>query len=171
MNSIGSIAARHAFQRLVVALVVPLWVPLALLYGLGRICGDGLLFVLESYGRRPQLANPISRILFYTFALAAFPLFITLETSVAFLLFLGTAPFTALGRPAPPAAIALPLGIPILLLAPLWCLLLPLLWLLNVLVPGLGRATLSQMRSSIAGLGQGGHHRIQGHSRMLREVF
>ena len=32
MNSIGSIAARHAFQRLVVALVAPLWVPLAALY-------------------------------------------------------------------------------------------------------------------------------------------
>ena len=32
MNPIGSIAARHAFQRVVVSLVAPLWVPLAALY-------------------------------------------------------------------------------------------------------------------------------------------
>ena len=67
-------------------LSAPLWLPCAAVYGLMRICGDGLLFVLEGSGRSLALRNPLQRLLFYIVALPVFPLVITVDTALSFLL-------------------------------------------------------------------------------------
>ncbi|MEE2829917.1 MAG: hypothetical protein VX498_12075, partial [Myxococcota bacterium] len=133
-------------------MTAPFWGPFALLYGLSRICGDGLLFILEGYGLRPPLRKSLLRFLAYLLALPIFPVVITVETALSFLIFLGTAPLSRAGIDPVPRPLAAALGLPMLLLSPVWFPLLALCWLTAVLVPGLGQVTLLQMKSSGAAL-------------------
>ena len=147
---------------MLLAATVVLWGPFALTYGLLRICGDGLHFVLEGYGLSVKLQNPVLRSAFYLAALPVFPLLITLDTAVSFLHLLGTGPSRLLGRPPPPSFLAVPLGLFLAALSPLWFPVLVVGWTLFVLVPGLGGATLSQMGRSSATLIQPGKYQVRG---------
>ena len=149
-------------RALLLAATVVLWGPFALTYGLLRICGDGLHFVLEGYGLSVKLQNPVFRSAFYLAALPVFPLLITLDTAVSFLHLLGTGPSRLLGRQPPPTFLAVPLGLFLVALSPLWFPVLVVGWTLFVLVPGLGGATLSQMGRSSATLLQPGKYQVRG---------
>lgn len=154
-------AEEDRIRSLLLILTLPLWGPWALLYGLCRLCGDGLLFVLEGYGIQLQLRSPILRLPFYLVSLPTFPIIITIETAISFLVFLGTAPLAFLGR-RPPPALAVFLGLVVFLLSWIWFPLLALGWTVVVLVPGLGGATLDQLRNSIASLTSGQPQRVRG---------
>ena len=105
--------------RALLALLSPLWAPLFLLRGLARICGDGLLFVLESWRDRPLEVPPALRPLLDAASLLLFPVLITLETSASFLLFLGDQALGSLSARVP-VVVRLLMGLPVVLLAPLW---------------------------------------------------
>jgi len=111
----------------------PLWGPFALLWAMARMCGDGLLFVSETYLGRP-LEPPAA--LYPVLALASlvlFPVFITLETVCSFLIQVGQLPArlvlgllggdvdeglaTSIWGVGP---VALLLGPIVLLLSPIW---------------------------------------------------
>jgi len=153
---------RTSERALLLAATVVLWGPFALTYGLLRICGDGLHFVLEGYGLSVKLQNPVLRSAFYLAALPVFPLLITLDTAVSFLHLLGTGPSRLLGHQPPPSFVAVPLGLGLVALSPLWFPVLVVGWTLFVLVPGLGGATLSQMGRSSATLLQPGKYQVRG---------
>lgn len=150
-------------SRALLVLSAPLWLPFAAVYGLMRICGDGLHFVLEGSGRSLSLRNPAQRLIFYLVALPVFPLVITFDTALSFLRQLGTAPARLMGRQAPRTPLALALGLLLLTLSPLWFPLFSTLWLALVLVPGLGGATLDQMGRSIGALRSPDDFRVRGH--------
>ncbi len=121
--------------RLLLLLTAPLWAPIVLLLGLARICGDGLLFVLES-GRRRESTEPrgAGRLLVGIVALLGFPIVITIETFNSFLIHLG-ALLSALLRLDVRAPWALwLLGIPTLILVPIWAPIAALVWVLRRLV-------------------------------------
>ena len=157
-----TLIGRDPLRTLLLAATSPLWLPFALAYGLLRICGDGLHFVLEGYGLSLDLKNPLLRSLFYLVALPAFPLVITADTAISFLHLLGTGPSRLLGLGASPGFVAVPLGLILAPLAPLWFPVLLLLWTLWVLVPGLGGATLSQMRRSALAATEPGKYQVRG---------
>jgi len=102
---------------------------------MAKMCGDGLLFVIEAYLGRPMAPpNGTVRATLPLVSLALFPIFITVETVISFLIHLGRLPAlvvskvrsgadepdrvdqSVLGRGAMP----LLLGPVVLLLAPLW---------------------------------------------------
>jgi len=91
-----------------------------------------------------------------------FPLVITADTAVSFLLLIGTGPSRLFGLSVPPRAVALPLGLVLTVLSPLWFPVLVVMWALGVLVPGLGGATLSQMRLSALAATRPGDYRVRG---------
>ncbi len=108
---------------------------------MAKMCGDGLLFVAEAYRGRPvEIRHPAVKGLLSTAALALFPVFITLETVVSFLVYLGELPsqlihrLRARGSDKPPFAregrglVPLLLGPLVLLLAPVWVPLFGLVW-------------------------------------------
>lgn len=67
-----------------------------------------------------------------------------------------------LGRSSPPKLIAILLGLIMTLLAPLWFPVVVSIWTLWVLVPGLGGATLNQMRLSALAATRPGDYRVRG---------
>jgi lipoprotein-releasing system permease protein len=121
--------------RVLLLLLAPLWGPPALLVGLCRICGDGLLFVLESYVDRPLDPPRALRWPLYIAALALFPLVVALETAASSLLHLAS--LVELG-PGRPLLLRVPAGLLLALLFPIWAPLLALGWALRRLVWDLG---------------------------------
>ena len=125
-------------------LLSPIWGPVLLVYWLARICGDGLLFVLEGYGWSLAPESLPARFFFYLLSIALFPIVITLETAVGFCLFLGGLPgrlFRA-ERPAP-AWLRFPAGIVVLALSPAWLPVAALVWIAWRLVYEMGVVSLS----------------------------
>ncbi len=136
---------RSALLKLLLALLSPLWAPLALLYWLARICGDGLLFLLESYGTPVEVNSVALKIPLYSFALVAFPVVITVETAWSFLVFCGGLP-VRLVRANPSAVPAFPrfmAGLVVFALSPLWVPIVVLVWLVVHLVWGMGVVSLA----------------------------
>ena len=120
--------------RFLGVLFAPLWVPVALVLGLTRICGEGLLFSLETLLGRPlALESSLLRVVFDLFALVAFPIFVTLETFWSLLVSLSALLLRGRGE-ALPWVVAVPLraalGLAMLATAPIWMPLYGLLWLL-----------------------------------------
>jgi len=128
------------FLRGFLLLTSPIWGLASLLWAMARMCGDGLLFVSETYLGRP-LDPPASVYPVFAIAsLALFPLFITLETVLSFLMQLGRLPGRLLRQlsgategtmdePAPGGTLGpLLLGPVVLLLAPLWLPIVALRW-------------------------------------------
>jgi lipoprotein-releasing system permease protein len=115
-----------------------------LLYWLARMCGDGLLFVLEGYGASIELSSRLTRFFFYLLSIPLFPVVITLETAVGFCLFLGDLPgrlFRA-DRPAP-VWLRLPAGLVVLVLSPAWLPVAALIWVAWRLVYEMGVVSLA----------------------------
>ena len=122
------------FLRLLLLITAPIWAPFPLVAGLARICGDGLRFVWESYRGTPVVLGRPARLAFDAVALVGFPVVITIETTISFLVHLGSLTGTLLMLPlAGPWALGL-LGIPTLLLAPVWAPLAGVFWVLRRLV-------------------------------------
>ena len=120
------------FLRAFLLLSSPVWGPFALVWAMAKMCGDGLLFVIEAYVGRPvELPNQASEVLLAVLSLALFPVFITLETVVSFLIHLGRLPFKG---SVPRSPIPLLLGPVVLLLSPLWLPLYGLAWTIKHLV-------------------------------------
>ena len=123
----------------------PLWAPLALLYWLARICGDGLLFVLEEYGITLDVQHRALRAPLYMVALAAFPLVIALETLSSFLVFLSDLPVRLFGLDpgGAPYVARLIAGVLVAAVAPIWFPILVVVWVLWRLVWGMGVTALA----------------------------
>jgi lipoprotein-releasing system permease protein len=131
--------------RVLLFLSAPLWGPLALLYHLARICGDGLLFVFEGYGVALEVRPWPLRPLFYLLAVPLFPVVITLETAFSAVLFLGGLPLRALNRAGEgPTWPKLPIGLAVLALSPAWAPLVVLVWVARRLVWDLGVTPLAR---------------------------
>ena len=115
--------------KLFLLLISPLWVPFAMAYGLARICGDGLVFVLEGYGIPFQPSTPVKLVL-YPLAIALFPILITIETTGSFLRFLGGLPVKLVrGDPnSLPAFLRILMGLPVFALIPIWVPIVVLVW-------------------------------------------
>ena len=148
---IGS--AVSGFLRAFLLISSPVWGPLALLWAMAKMCGDGLLFVAEGYlGRHVETPGPVSKAALAVLSLGLFPIFITLETVVSFLIHLGLLPsmlirrLTGGGNAIAPSSggtmrhrlVPLLLGPVVLLLAPIWLPLFALLWAVWHLVYKLG---------------------------------
>jgi lipoprotein-releasing system permease protein len=121
--------------RLLLLSTAPIWAPFLLLFGLARICGDGLLFVMEGYGSSLEIAGP-ARWAFDAFALVAFPVVITVEKMASFLMFLGGVCARFLRLPVDSGPGRAFLGVPMLALAPIWAPLAALVWMIRRLVWG-----------------------------------
>ena len=115
--------------KLFLLLSSPLWVPFAMTYGLARICGDGLIFVLEGYGIRVD-PPPAAKVLLYPIAVALFPIVITIETVLSFLRFLGGLPVKLVQEDPSrlPGPLLVPMGLVMLALVPLWVPAVVLVW-------------------------------------------
>ncbi|MBJ94332.1 MAG: hypothetical protein CMP23_07605 [Rickettsiales bacterium] len=133
----------------------PLWGPVALLVAMARMCADGLLLISESYLGRPLELPAAVKGPFAVLALLLFPLFITLETVLSFMIQLGGLPGLCLtrlrGAPAPdeeqtatPLLVALLLSPMVVLLAPIWLPATALWWILRHLVYRLAVLPLSE---------------------------
>ncbi|MCO4768731.1 MAG: ABC transporter permease [Deltaproteobacteria bacterium] len=124
---------RHTARAALALLTSPLWVPWVLVRGLTRICGEGLLFSLETLRGKPlDLELGPARMLFDSLAVLAFPVFVAVETAWSLLLALSELVIA----PPPPGTRRsvvgrLLLGVLLLLLAPLWCPLYGAWWLLR----------------------------------------
>ena len=65
-------ARRHPVRGALTLLLAPVWVPWVLVRGLTRICGEGLLFSIETLRRQPvDLELGAARAVFDLFALVA----------------------------------------------------------------------------------------------------
>ncbi len=129
-------------RRLAAALVVvgaPLWVPLALLRGLMRICGDGLLYSVENARGRPlSIDSPLAKLPFDALAVLLFPIWVTLETTWSLLVTLSGLLLGAVGldgsRLDEMPLVAVPtraiVGVLMVALSPIWGLLLIAGWLI-----------------------------------------
>ena len=151
----GLISSLNAGWMLSVA-AIPIWcllgAPVAgvalllasAIWGLARLSGHGLLFVLESYRGRPLDLTPALQPLFYVAAIAVFPIVITAETAASFVLGLGSLPERALGRkPSSPAWLRFLLGLVLLILSPVLGVLVASVWFLRRIVGGLGASTIA----------------------------
>ena len=136
-ESTAPAARRHPVRGALALLLVPFWVPWVLIRGLTRICGEGLLFSIETLRKRPvDLELGIARAAFDLSALVAFPVFVALETFWSLLISLSELllPPRPAGDARRPAAIRLLVGLALLLLAPVWCPLYGFWWLTQKLV-------------------------------------
>lgn len=131
--------------RLTLLVTAPLWGPVALVLGLARICGDGLLFVAEGYLGRPVVLPPGARLVLYPLALLLFPLAITLETAVSLLLHLGALPGRLLGGDGGPRWLRALLAPLVLVSAPIWVPALSIIWALRRLVFDLAVVRMSDL--------------------------
>ena len=131
--------------KILLLLTSPAWAPIALAWWLARMCGDGLLFVMEEYGAAFEPTG-LTRAAFSVLAVAVFPVVITIETAISFLLFLGGLPFRLFGDEPGPAVRA-PVGVVMLVLVPLWLLLAVVIWIVVRLVWGLGVTALADRLS------------------------
>lgn len=122
--------------RLALLLTAPIWAPFVLLFGLSRICGDGLLFVLESYRGESREPRGVARFLFDIVALVGFPVVITIETFTSFLVYLGGISTDKLGLDVESVPVRWAAGVPTLLLAPIWFPLAAVVWVSRQLVWG-----------------------------------
>lgn len=116
------------------------WVPLALLRGLMRICGDGLLFSLETARGKPlPLESRLLRLPFDALAVLVFPIWVTVETTWSMLVALSSLPLRLFLRsdgegldriPLLAIPVRLVLGLLMAALSPVWGVLLIAFWLL-----------------------------------------
>ncbi len=105
------------------------WVPWVLVRGLTRICGEGLLFSLETLrGASPDLGDGVGRFLFDLLALAVFPIFVAVETMWSLLVTLASLVLPASGSPRSALVLGV-VGVLMLVLAPIWGPLYGLVWL------------------------------------------
>lgn len=124
---------------LVLLLTSPIWGPLALLYHLARICGDGFLFVLEGYGVTAEVRSPLLRPLFYLIAVPLFPVVITLETALSVTLSLGAWALRLFRAGAESRAwLRLLSGVGAFALSPIWLPIVVLQWVIRRLVWEMG---------------------------------
>jgi|GEM_PF-54610 len=115
-------------------LLAPLWVPWVLVRGLTRICGEGLLFAVETWrGRSVRFDSKPLRFLFDLFATVAFPVFVAVETFWSLLISLSqmVVPVRADGDSVGLRLLRPLLGVVLLALAPVWCPLYGTFWLLS----------------------------------------
>lgn len=128
----------------------------AALTGLARLSGHGLLFLLESYlGRPVEPPRPLLPLI-YVVAIAAFPIVITGETLLSFVLWLGGLPERALGREVRSSwLVRLPLGSVLLATGPVWFVLLALGWVLYRLTVNLGAPAVASWVGPRTGGGSG----------------
>ena len=129
-------------RPLAAALVVvgaPLWVPFALLRGLMRICGDGLLFSVETARGRPlTIESPAVKLPFDALAVLLFPVWVTAETTWSLLVSLSSLLLRGLGSdgrrldavPLVSVPVRSVLGLLMVVLAPVWGILLIGGWLI-----------------------------------------
>jgi lipoprotein-releasing system permease protein len=90
-------------------------------WGLGRLSGHGLLFLVESWGGQVVEPPRALRPLFYLLAIAVFPILMTAETVGSFVRWLGGLPERALLHEVrSPLALRIVLGVLLLATAPLW---------------------------------------------------
>jgi len=116
-----------------------------LLYWLARMCGDGLLFVLESYGWTLE-PGPWVKIPLYLAAIPLFPVVITVETAGGFCATLGSLPGRLLGvRDAGPPWLRFLAGLVVLPLAPVWLPIAVLVWVARRLVYEMGVVSLANL--------------------------
>ena len=122
-----------------VVLTAPLWVPLALLRGLMRICGDGLLFSLETHRGKPLTIDSAAlKLPFDAMAVLVFPIWVTVETTWSMLVTLSSLPLRLVGSdgsgldavPILAVPVRLVLGLLMVALSPIWGALLIVFWLL-----------------------------------------
>ncbi len=118
---------------------------MVLLYWLARMCGDGLLFVLESYGWTLE-PGPWVKIPLYLAAIPLFPVVITVETAGGFCATLGSLPGRLLGvRDAGPPWLRFLAGLVVLPLAPVWLPIAVLVWVARRLVYEMGVVSLANL--------------------------
>jgi lipoprotein-releasing system permease protein len=137
----------------------PLWVPLVLVRGLTRICGEGLLFSAETLRGRPlEIESAPLRFAFDAMALVVFPVFVAVETCRSLLVSLSllilAAP--AAGERDRPMVLRLALGAVLLVLSPAWCPLYGLFWLLSRLSSELVLPTVGRVARGEPAQGRGG---------------
>ena len=155
----------HPVRAAIVVLTALLWVPLALSRGLMRICGDGLLFSVETArGRSLELDSPAGKLLFDAFAVVFFPIWVTVETTWSMLVTLSSMALRGIGSdgsavdafPVVAIPLRLVLGLVMVALAPLWGVLLILFWLLLRLRDDLVGPAVRRARNGVGGGPPGG---------------
>jgi len=116
--------------RAVLLLTSPVWGPVALVLGLARVCGDGLLFLWETWTGNAVDPPRGLRLLLDLPALVVFPLVITAETLLSTILMVGSLPGRLFGEPeAGPAPLRFVVGIILLPLSPIWLLGVVIAWM------------------------------------------
>ncbi len=148
-----------------VVVAAPLWVPFALLRGLMRICGDGLLYSIENARGRPvAIDSALLKLPFDAIAVVLFPIWVTIETTWSLLVSLSSLLLRLFGSegrrldaiPFVGALTRLLLGVLMVVLSPLWGVLLIAVWLVlrlkdDLVGPAARRARLGGLSSLGAG--------------------
>lgn len=142
-----------------VLLTAPLWVPLVLVRGLTRICGEGVLFSAETLRGKPaEISQGPGRLVFDAVSLVAFPVFVALETLWSLLISLSKVllPLRPAGHAPRPILLRLTLGLLLLVLAPVWWPLYGLFWLTSRLFSELIRPTVGRIARGEPARNRGG---------------